>query len=1425
MNIPMTSFYKHEVLCVNPVPTKSCLLKYILYSFCSLFLILASHKYSQAQHAYNQGTLSDDYILDQWTVEDGLPVNSINDILHSSDGYLWLATHDGLVRFDGIDFKLYTSNEYPELKSSRIHSLEEASDGNILIKTEGIHISRMKDDSVTHLFSLDISISGNGSGSYFHKDTRGNIWLGGGDGLYMYREGSFQRMFPELVDFQVINITYASDSEIWFSSEQELGLFRIKDNTLEKVLSRAPKSWDFGFSAFENEFWISSSHGLYRFSNERLDTMYANYNLDLSGVRVHSTSEVYLADTFKGYIKIKDDKIVPLPYSTPANQGFSNSKVINGSVWDATTIGIYRDDEPIFEDSNLNLINFQNDKEGNIWIGTRHSGLFRLRPKLFKTYSEQQGLPTKQVYTLLQSRDSTIWVGTFGGGIAKITDETVEAGYTIKINEESYKTNMGFMQSFAETENGTLLLCSIGAGLQYLDQATKTTTDFGGNPELTGYTCYSLFYDSNGYLWVGFDPYISKGLVRFKNGEWEQISGKGNVPLTLVRNILETPSGELWFATLGHGLIRFDGTQYHQYDVSHGLSSNVVRGLHFTEEESGSVLWVGFEDIGLDRIPLSNGFPDFDSITNYQTKDGLFDNSIHTIYEDENERFWINSNRGIFRVDRSELNAFHRGEIEALHSHGYTEQDGLLNREGNGGVYPAGVQAFDGYIWFPTQDGVVSFHPDSIVANDFIPPVTIQEITLTDREPTLLDKTITLNAGERDIEISYASLSFTDSKQNQYRYILEGYDDEWRNVGTRRTAYYTNIPSGSYTFRVQGSNNEGIWNTEGASFTVIVTPYFHETPVFYVLVLFFLVIVVISVVHLRNQYFKRREEVLKHQVAIRTKELSEEKVKTESQAKQLQELDEVKSRFFTNITHELRTPLTLIMGPLEQLQNGKTEADSTQRDMMLRNSKRLLHLIDQLLDVTKLENKTVPINPESVLIKPYIRKCASLFIDAIEGKNIGFTFTSSALTNEVYIDPEKIEKVLGNLLGNALKFTPIGGQISVELDETDTTFLIRISDSGEGIPKEDLPNIFNRFYRVNRTMEEGFGIGLSIAKELVELHKGAIEVESKPGKGTTFTVSLLKGKDHFGSDVEITETTKTDHVSEFSPLVLDEIFEEEVAEKAEENNDSQLLTHEEDKTTILLVDDNSDMRIHVGNILSENYRVIKAKNGIEALKIVEQTPPDLIVADVMMPEMDGITLNRKLKECPIGSSIPFVFLTAKTDTESRISGISDGADFYLTKPFSANELKAVVKNLLSARSRLKKRILSELKIPEVIEKRDKKMADPFIQKLHEVLEKEYSNHEFSVDMLQERMYMSRSSLYRTMNEKAGMNSLKYVTQFRLKKAYQMLMNEEGSISEVAFACGFNSLSYFGRVFKEHFKESPSSFVRNLANHKQPGDSL
>ncbi len=1341
--------------------------------------------------------LSGKYLLDHWTIEDGLPVNSVQDIMQSSDGYLWLATHDGLVRFDGIDFKLYSSADYGGLKSNRIHFIEEAADGSILIKTQGVHISRLKDGAITHLLSLDISISGNGRGSKFYKDSNGDVWVGGDTGMYIYRDGSLERALPELVNFQVLNILHVSESEIWFTSEEDFGLYRVRNGALTQILSREP-GWEYVFGLHNNTFWIGSFHGLYRFKDEKLDTLFSSENLKVIGLVVISDSEVFLEDADKGYFEVADGELSPYTF-VESKTNYSAPRVLSKN-----TVVINND--KVLENPDISILDFERDREGNIWIGTFLNGLLKISPKLFKTYSIDEGLPGRAVYPLFQSRDSTIWVGTFGQGIAKIEDGKVEAGYIL-----NQKINDGYLQSFGETEDGTLLVTTIGKGLQFLDKKTKVVKPYDAPENLSKEPIFSIFRDSKNRLWLGSNPYPAGGLYMQENGEWEQISGNKNVPFTAVRSMLETSSGQLWFATTGHGIIRFDGTKYHNYTTPDGLSSNTVRALHITQEESGDVLWVGYESKGIDRIELNNEVPDLTTITNYQTNDGLFDNSVHIILEDDQQRFWINSNRGIFRVSRSELNAFHKKEIETVYSHGYTEHDGLLNREGNGGVYPAGFIAYDGFIWFPTQDGVVSFHPDSIVGNTFIPPVDIQSINLSERNFPIFEDEIQLERGERDIEISYASLSFTDAHENQYRYILEGYDKEWRTVGTRRTAYYTNLASGTYTFRVQGSNNEGIWNTEGASLTVVVQPFFYETSAFYFLMMLLVASLLLGILQLRNRYFKKREQVLKEEVANRTKELEEEKEKTEQQAQQLLELDEVKSRFFTDITHELRTPLTLIMGPLEQLVNEEvdlnTENGKRQKEMMLRNSKRLLKLVDQLLDISKLESKNVPIKPEPILLIPFLRKTVALFTEAFEHKRIGLSVTSSALTNKICIDPEKIEKVIGNIIANAIKFTPEGGQITISLDETDRELSIKISDTGIGIKPEEVHKVFNRFYRTENATASGFGIGLSIAKEMVELHHGSIQVESQEGSGTTFYITLLKGHDHFIKDGYNGVCSKAAVESADQP----ELFIEDILIENQEPTLPVNFSH--DKTTVLIVDDHADMRFYISSILGDEYQIVEAKNGKEALDKINASPPDLIVADMMMPEMDGMELNKKLKENPITVAIPFVFLTAKTDKDTRISSIEEGADFFLTKPFDAKELRAIVKNLLCIRHGLRERISKEEKSESSFLNPDIKKLDPFTQKIYEVLEEEYSNQDLSVSLIQEKMFMSRSVLYRTINEKMGINTQQLVNKFRLEKAAQLLMNDEGNISEIAYACGFKSLSYFSKSFKDYFKKSPSEFVR------------
>ncbi len=565
-----------------------------------------------------------------------------------------------------------------------------------------------------------------------------------------------------------------------------------------------------------------------------------------------------------------------------------------------------------------------------------------------------------------------------------------------------------------------------------------------------------------------------------------------------------------------------------------------------------------------------------------------------------------------------------------------------------------------------------------------------------------------------------------------------------------------------------------------------------------------------------NEQEKREELELK--IRSLKKELRKEREKSKAKSQQLRELDKLKSQFFADISHELRTPLTLILEPLERLFNSKLNMDcesvKEQKEMILRNSNRLLSLINQLLDVSRMESSKIPIRPELVQILPFLHRNIALYSEELKRKNIQLTLHSTALSSEVYIDPQNMDKVIGNLINNAMKFTPDKGKISILLDENDAEFIITVKDTGIGIDTEELANIFDRFYQV-RDKEikpiEGFGIGLSIAKEIIELHHGSIDVSSTPGEGTAFSIHLPKGKDHF-QDVEVNiSPARTEVPAQVPPSKNTQAN----VVSGEENELTLPVNYTQDQTTILIIEDNLDMRNYIKSLLVEQYQILEATNGIDAYKGVLESPPDLIIADIMMPKMDGIELNRKLKSNPDTSSIPLIFISGKTAKQSQISGIEEGADFYLTKPFDSKELIVSVQNLLTSRHRLRDKIIRDLNGYINLKKIKSDDPDPFIKLLNEVLEKEYSNPELSVHLIQEKMFMSRSSLYRMMNEKTGLNTQQFVNQFRLEKAKEMLLNEKASISEIAYACGFNSLSYFSRTFKDRFGKSPSEFSKSF----------
>lgn len=1379
------------------------------------FPLLLTHSALAQRFGNTDQFLSEQYTIEQWGIEDGLPVNSVYDILKAKNGYLWLASHDGLIRFNGIEFKIFRASDYNQLRGNRIQYIVEAADSSIIIQSEGLSITRLKNGVFTHLVTLDPQKLGNGTAMGFFEDSAGNIWLGGDSGIHVFRNGTLEEFQPQIIDFPVTKVTYAAPNEVWFYSPNDNTVYRYKNGAIHPIAFNEKDNRYHSLVEHDSSIWLTNKTTLYNFRNEKLDTVYHNDSLTFTFLGVNANNRLNIATRNNGYFIVRESELIKK--NTISDSGtFTSSPYLlekGGAFWIVTENELYKNDELIFKDDVI-IEDVIKDEEDNIWIATSNQGLIRLRQHYFKTYSTEQGIPSKNIYPIYQTIDSTIWIGTFGNGFVSWKNGAISSEFLASKRDKKH-----FIQSFESENDSTLLIGILDKGIYALNTNSEKIQQYELPEKLLKSDIFSIYFDSRKRLWIGSNPTKNGGLFLKEKDTWIQVSGDLGVPYTKVRFILEASNGDIWFATQGMGIIRFNNKRYYRMDTNSGLSSDFPRALYLKKnaQTGEEILWVGYEDIGLQRIPLIDGAPDFKNSINYSVKDGLFDNTIHIILEDDNERFWINTNRGIFWVSISELEDFYYGKNESINTIGYTEKDGLLNREGNGGVQPVGLKAFDGSIWFATQDGVVSFHPDSIVSNIIIPPISIEEVISDKRNIPLIDKHVFLSSNERDIEIAFASLSFSNPKKNQYRFILDGFDSEWQSVGSRNIAYYTNLGAGTYTFKVQGSNNEGVWNSNGDEIRITVAPVFYETFWFYFLLLLFISAVIISIIEVRNLNFRKREAELKRAVDTRTKELLEEKNKTELQAQQLEEANQLKSKLFDNISHELRTPLSLIITPLERFESEKVKTNTKewkqQIKLVLRNSHKLLALSDQLLEVSKIENGQVSLEFEKVPIYPFLKRIFQIYREACSAKEIRLHFSSNINTGTVCIDKEKIEIALGNLISNAIKFTPKGGKIYIHLKENEAEFCIEIKDSGIGIPQESLPKIFDRFYQVSQkggSFSEGFGVGLSIVKEFIKLHSGTIKADSILNIGSVFSISLpkknipaLKPSNKY---VELKYDAKNPPVIDTDLVV----------------NQSTLPINETlDKTTILIVDDNKDMRTFISSTLENEYEIIESANGKIAYQKIIESPPDLIISDILMPEMDGIQLNKLLKSNENTASIPFVFLTGRIEKSNRIKSIKEGADVYLTKPFDTEELKSHVQNLISSRLNLRNLLLKELKKPDpgLLPKKEYTSEDSFLKDLYEIMSKEFSNPELSVQTIQEKLFMSRSSFYRTINEKTGLNTQQFINSYRLQKAREMLINEKGSISEIAYACGFNSLSYFSRSFKEKFKQTPSQFLKKTPRIK------
>jgi len=1369
------------------------------------------------------------YVRENWTVADGLPINTITALVQTRDGYLWLGTNDGVARFDGVRFTVYNAGNTREIPSNRITSLHEDRAGVLWILTEQQHLIRYAGGRFTHIDAEH----GLKAGALRLSEMRdGTLVL-----TTMRGAGIIQgSRFTPIADSLTMDNGYGGavrrrDGSMWILGRYRI--WRVANGRVENVTPPAIRNPAFGRIELDadDRLWITEGSGVLTGDGQLHQVQRADGPL--------RSADKFAFDTVGRRTWVIGLNTVDLVTDTTARivtqfagsrGGVTTAIVVDsaGAAWYGNGPELFRDGKRIavFDGAPGDhlapgaIIALTIDREGSVWVGTRASGLHRLKPSLFNVVSVPEGLGSGNVYPVYEDSWGSVWVGSLGGGVSRVDGRgrvttftptpIVPAGYDYPPHARDFLSDRPDRLWIAALDG--IRSCTLPAF-----RCTRSAAPALGRDQYV----HALQTDAQGRLWAGAD----RGVFRLDEGQWQPVSGW---PLKDIqaRAFVNTPDGALWIATGGGGVVRYRGDRFTQVSVAEGLPSNVVRALYVDPD---GYLWIGTEGRGLARLD-PRAWSDSTRnrrIVRVGTEHGLYDGAIHRILADDAGRLWMNTNRGIFWVPRPELTAFAEGRMREVHSTAYTERDGLRNREGNGGVQSAGTRTKDGRLWFPTQDGVAIVDPRAVTARRVAAPAAIERIVAGDSSVIPSGVRVSLGVDQRNLTIEYTALSLLEPKNLRFRYRLDPYDPDWVDAGNRRTAFYTRVPPGSYTFRVQASSPDAEWTSSGAELPLSLAFQPWETRTFRFGGALLLLVAAAGGAVSWTSRVRRRAAELEMIVAERTTILREREQQLARQNVQLSELDRAKSRFFANVSHEFRTPLTLTIGPLEGIADQLRGVDGRVArafDMALRNSRRLMRLVNQILDVAKLEAGQMRLNRRALDLAPFVRSIVEAFAPAAENKGVVLDVDAPQSLRCAF-DSDALEKVVTNLLSNALKFTPGGGRVIITLDEVSDGVMLRVADTGPGIPADHLPHVFERFYQVDETLtraEAGTGIGLALVQELVTLHGGTIHVTSGDlAPGAVFTVVIPLGE----PDV-VTEETRA--------VVIDGRESERTA-----SNGRDARTAEEsgggDVPTLLIVDDSADLRAYVRDHLGSRFRVLEAANGAEGIDTARRELPDVVVSDLMMPDTDGHALVSALRASPDTDFLPIILLTAHTAIEQRLAGLHGGADDYLTKPFDMRELDARVGNLIALRRRLRARYMAAR--PIHIEEggaapaeEDSRVTVPddsaldgvdrvYLAKLQATVAHHLADPDFGVGELADAMAQDRSHLFRRTRDVAGMAPSDFLRQARLQRGATLLTESRETVAEIAYGVGFNSVSYFSRAFLAEYGVSPSAFrAREVARN-------
>jgi signal transduction histidine kinase/ligand-binding sensor domain-containing protein/DNA-binding response OmpR family regulator len=1345
------------------------------------------------------------YVHEVFTAGDGLPAAGISQILQTRDGFLWLATFDGLARFDGAHFEVFDSERMPALGSNRIFNLAEGRDGALWIRTEQGHLVRYANGVFTacpapRAGRADCSLRQAGAPGYtlLQEDRSGALWAGGPGGSVFRVEGSGLREALELkTPAPVQSVFLDRTGGFWVGTRD--GLWRRGAHGLERIAlpaGRFPLSFPTVAVDDAGETWVAASEAIGKLRGKDF-------------VPVQSGRGAVGEDPRGGIWIALQDRLIRQRtgarqelWSEAASPLLMNPLhcVRTGpgqDVWAGLSKTLTHDGQPVLELSAGigGITSIHLGRDGTVWVATSRRGeLHALRPARIATFAE--GLPNPVVYPVYEDRDGTIWAGGVDS-LASLTPGTER--FRAVPNPAGPGQSV---YSFLRDRAGTFWV-GTSRGLYTLGPDGFTPA---GDERIRSRGAAAIFEDSRGGLWVGTEEGLFHREPLAMGGRWSWLRPEDGLPFPWVRVIRETPDGALWIGTNGGGVIRLAAGHFTAITHAQGLASDLVRGLYAAPDGR---LWITTENRGLSRLdPASVDRPGGPRIAVVGMRQGLPANGVHQIVADGLGNLWMSSNEGIFRVRLDDLNAVADGRLPRLETVLYAERDGMGVREANGSVQDAGLRDREGRIWFPTMDGLVRLDPRELLRRSAPPPVYVEGLRLGEEE-TPLGSAVRLPPPRRSFALEFTAPSFLAPERQRFRFRLVPYDRDWIEAGARREAFYTQVPPGKYRFEVTAAGPDGGWSRP-ATIPVELVPRFFETGWFRVLCAALACAAIFGSVRWRGARQQARRRQLERLVEERTATIAR-------QAEKLRELDELKSQFFANVSHELRTPLTLTLGPLQDALDGRfgplREDLAEQVEVALSNAQRLLGLVDQLLDVARLNAGRLRLRLRRGDLTAAVRQRVEAFLPLAERRGIELSLADPVEPVEAWFDEIQIEKVFDNLLGNALKFTPRGGKVRVGIvaPPGEGPVAVSVRDTGPGIPPDQLERIFERFYQVEGTTQRrwpGAGIGLALARQLVELHGGTIAVESAEGEGACFTVTLRRDRDHLPADL-LDERPREREKRPFGALAIPS----ETPDEPMGPFDLADFDREDDRTTVLVVDDHPDVRAYVRRHLEPDYRIMEAADGAEGLEKARRFVPDLVVSDVMMPGLDGNALFRSLRDDPELELVPVVLLTAKASAESRIQGLRDGVDDYLVKPFDARELKARVDNLIASRKRLLARFETRPPQPLRASEVNATSADAaFLARVQAVVEERLGDSELSVEGLAEALGCDRSYLLRKLRALTGETPSGLIRSLRLQRAEQLLRAGAGAVSEIAYAVGFKSVAHFSNAFQERYGERPSAFA-------------